>query len=90
MSELKSNSDVVSQLIEESVINSIRHGKATKIHIEGISSKALSSFVISDNGYFEEARSSGGLGTILFNAFAETWSLTREGDQTILKFSVRN
>ena len=90
MSELKSNSDVVSQLIEESVINSIRHGKATKIHIEGISSEALSSFVISDNGYFEEAQSSGGLGTILFNAFAETWSLTREGDQTILKFSVRN
>jgi signal transduction histidine kinase len=90
MSKLNSNSDVISQLIEESVINAIRHGNATRIHIEGISSEELSTFVISDNGHLEAAPFSGGLGTILFNAFAESWSINREGDQTILKFSVRN
>ncbi len=90
MSELRSTSDVISQLIEESVINSIRHGKATRIHIEGVSSEGLSTFVISDNGHFEKAQSSGGLGTILFDTFADTWSINRDGDQTILKFSVRD
>ena len=89
MSELHANSDVISQLIEESVVNSIRHGKAKQIHIKNIVFGDRIDFIISDNGILKAGQSQGGLGTILFNAFTESWSLNRVGDQTILKFSVR-
>jgi hypothetical protein len=90
MSESNSNSDVISQLIEESVVNSIRHGKAKKIHFENFSAGNKTDFVVTDDGYFIDGKSKGGLGTILFNAFTESWSISRENGQTILKFSVRN
>jgi hypothetical protein len=90
MSESNSNSDVISQLIEESVVNSIRHGGAKKVHIENFSTAGKVDFIVTDDGYFKEGQSQGGLGTILFNTFTETWSINREGEKTILKFSVRN
>lgn len=89
MSESNSNGDVISQLIEESIVNSIRHGHAKKIHIENFSTEGQIDFVITDDGYFKEGQSKGGLGTILFNAFTQSWSINREGDKTILKFSVQ-
>ena len=47
-------------------------------------------FIITDDGYFKEGQSKSGLGTILFNTFTETWSINREDEKTILKFSLRN
>jgi hypothetical protein len=89
MSESNPNSDVISQLIEESVVNSIRHGNAKKVHIENCSTAGQVDFIVTDDGYFKAGQSQGGLGTILFNTFTETWSINREGEKTILKFSVR-
>ena len=34
------------------------------------------------------AKAGSGLGTILLNTFTESWSLEREGDQSLLTFSV--
>ena len=90
MSESYSKSDVISQLIEESVVNSIRHGNAKKVHIKNFSTAGQVDFIITDDGYFKEGQSKSGLGTILFNTFTETWSINREGEKTILKFSLRN
>ena len=90
MSESNSKSDVISQLIEESVVNSIRHGNAKKVHIKNFSTAGQVDFIITDDGYFKEGQSKSGLGTILFNTFTETWSISREGEKTILKFSLRN
>ena len=90
MSESNSKSDVISQLIEESVVNAIRHGNAKKVHIKNFSTAGQVDFIITDDGYFKEGRSKSGLGTILFNTFTETWSINREGEKTILKFSLRN
>ena len=90
MSESNSKSDLISQLIEESVVNSIRHGNAKKVHIKNFSTAGQVDFIITDDGYFKEGQSKSGLGTILFNTFTETWSINREGEKTILKFSLRN
>lgn len=90
MSESNSKSDVISQLIEEAVVNSIRHGNAKKIHIKNFSTAGQEDFIITDDGYFKEGQSKKGLGTILFNTFTETWSINREGETTILRFSLRN
>jgi hypothetical protein len=44
--------------------------------------------VIINDGTWKEGSSSTGLGTILFETFASDWSLAREGDKTIMAFSV--
>jgi signal transduction histidine kinase len=87
-SEFHSQSEITSQLIEEAVVNAIRHGKATKISIEAKASGSLISVFVRDNGSMQMAKASSGLGTILLNTFTESWSLEREGDQSLLTFSV--
>lgn len=86
--EFHSQSEITSQLIEEAVVNAIRHGKATKISIEAKASGSLISVFVRDNGSMQMAKASSGLGTILLNTFTESWSLEREGDQSLLTFSV--
>jgi hypothetical protein len=86
--EFHSQSEITSQLIEEAVVNAIRHGKATKISIEAKASGSLISVFVRDNGSMQMAKASSGLGTILLNTFTESWSLQREGDQSLLTFSV--
>ena len=86
--EFHSQSEITSQLIEEAVVNAIRHGKATKISIEAKASGSLISVFVRDNGSMQMAKASSGLGTILLNTFTESWSLERKGDQTLLTFSV--
>jgi len=81
--------DIISQLIEESVINSIRHGKARNIEIRTDLKEEVLSFKILDDGTLKESTKSGGLGTILFNTFAADWSIRREGNTTILEFTIR-
>jgi hypothetical protein len=87
-SQFHSQSEITSQLIEEAVVNAIRHGKATKISIEAKASGSLISVFVRDNGSMQMAKASSGLGTILLNTFTESWSLQREGDQSLLTFSV--
>jgi hypothetical protein len=86
--EFHSQSEITSQLIEEAVVNAIRHGKATKISIEAKASGSWISVFVRDNGSMQMAKASSGLGTILLNTFTESWSLQREGDQSLLTFSV--
>jgi signal transduction histidine kinase len=80
--------DVIAQLIEESVVNAIRHGGARNIEINGRVYDGAYSVVIINDGTWKEGSSSTGLGTILFETFASDWSLAREGDKTIMAFSV--
>jgi hypothetical protein len=87
-SQFHSQSEITSQLIEEAVVNAIRHGKATKISIEAKASGSLISVFVRDNGSMQMAKANSGLGTILLNTFTESWSLERKGDQSLLTFSV--
>jgi nitrate/nitrite-specific signal transduction histidine kinase len=88
LSEVHSYSDVVAQLIEESVINAIRHGKAKKINIKSFSTDGLINVVITDNGHLKDGQTGSGLGTILFDTFAKSWRIARENDTTVVTFSV--
>lgn len=87
-SELHSYSDICSQLIEEAVVNSIRHGKANKIQVTGIKEPDYLSIEVIDNGQFSESSRHSGLGSILFNTFAHDWSLRREPEATVLSFTI--
>ena len=87
-SEFHSQSEITSQLIEEAVVNAIRHGKASKISIKATTSGSSISVFVRDNGVMQMAQASSGLGTILLNTFTQSWSLQREGDQSLLTFSV--
>ena len=87
-SEFHSQSEITSQLIEEAVVNAIRHGKASKISIKAISAGSSISVFVRDNGSLQMTKTGKGLGTILLNTFTESWSLEREGDQSLLTFSI--
>lgn len=87
-SELHSYSDICSQLIEEAVVNSIRHGKANKIQVIGKTEADHLLIEVRDNGQFSENSRHTGLGTILFNTFARDWSLRRESETTVLSFTI--
>jgi anti-sigma regulatory factor (Ser/Thr protein kinase) len=87
-SQLHSYSNICSQLIEEAVVNSIRHGKANKIQVIGKKDKDHLSIEVRDNGQFSEKSRHSGLGTILFNTFAHDWSLQRESETTVLSFTI--
>jgi signal transduction histidine kinase len=87
-SEFHSQSEITSQLIEEAVVNAIRHGKASKISIKAVAGSSYISVSVRDNGSMQMAKAGSGLGTILLNTFTESWSLEREGDHSLLTFSV--
>jgi hypothetical protein len=86
--QLQSYSDVTSQLIEEAIVNSIRHGNATKIRIESRVLGDLLEVVITDNGKLARDKSKGGLGTILFNTFAKEWNVSDISGQTVMTFTI--
>ena len=80
--------DVIAQLIEESVVNAIRHGEAKNIEISGRADDSVYSVEIINDGTWHVGGSSTGLGTILFETFASDWSLNREGDRTVMAFRI--
>jgi hypothetical protein len=86
--ELHSYSDVTSQLIEEAVVNSIRHGRATEIQVIGRGSSDFITVDVRDNGSFIGGKSHRGLGTILFETFAESWKLEGGPTGSVLTFTV--
>jgi len=70
------------------VVNAIRHGKASKISIKAVATGSSISVYVRDNGSLAKVDGSSGLGTVLLNTFAESWTLERDGDQSLLTFSV--
>jgi hypothetical protein len=88
LSQLQPYSEVTSQLIEEGIINSIRHGKATKIAVKASKALDLIEVSVTDNGKLENFAHEAGLGSILFNTFAHNWSIKSLGINTVLTFTV--
>ena len=86
--EIASNSVEICQLMEEAVINSIRHGQAkmVEISISFLDDQIIG--VIFDDGVFVETKNGGGLGTILFDTFTKHWEIKSEGKGTTLRFSL--
>ena len=88
LDEFGEDANMVCQLIEEGVINAIRHGKAKKIKIHGFFIPGSINVVIHDDGTYVKNKKSDGLGSVLFNTFAKDWDIRPEQDGTTLRFSV--
>ncbi len=86
--EIASDSVEICQLMEEAVINSIRHGQAKMVEISVSFLDDQIIGVIFDDGIFVETKNGGGLGTILFDTFTKHWEIKSEGDGTTLRFSL--
>jgi signal transduction histidine kinase len=86
--DINGYSQILSQLITEGVVNSIRHGGANEISISATFGGNEIQVKIVDNGHLESGANSRGLGSILFNTFAKSWNLSRKDNQTVLLFIV--
>jgi signal transduction histidine kinase len=80
--------DTAMQLVEEGIVNSIRHGKANQIHVAIRASSASIEISVSDDGVFAGPSKSSGLGSILFDTFTSSWSINRELGTTVLRMSI--
>jgi hypothetical protein len=81
------NGEIIAQLVEESVVNSIRHGKAKFVNINGSVVGGICHMVVTNDGELIKG-SHKGLGTILFDTFADTWEIKSELSGTRLTFSL--
>jgi signal transduction histidine kinase len=88
LGDIKGYSQILSQLITEGVVNSIRHGGANEISISATFSEKELQVKIMDNGHLESGTNSRGLGSILFNTFTKSWNLSRKDNQTVLLFVI--
>jgi LytS/YehU family sensor histidine kinase len=86
--DINGYSQILSQLITEGVVNSIRHGGANEISISATFGGNEIQVKIVDNGHLESDTNSQGLGSILFSTFAKSWNLSRNDNQTVLLFIV--
>lgn len=91
LSEITPNGDVISQLIEEAVVNAIRHGAASRIFISAVKRPNAVEVTVYDNGNLkEESDGKSGLGSILFSTFAKSWSRERRDGETLVTFLVED
>ena len=76
------------QIIEESVVNAVRHGQATEIRVvlEVLADQITVS--ISNNGSLAESNSETGLGSLLFNTFTSEWSIGVEDSKVKSRFTI--
>jgi two-component sensor histidine kinase len=76
------------QIIEESVVNAVRHGQATGIRVvlEVIADQITIS--ISNNGSLIESNSGSGLGSLLFDTFTSEWSIGSEDSKVESRFKI--
>ena len=81
--------DVIGQLIEEAVVNAIRHGKAKNVHIKTFAYESAFAVEVADDGASDVYSKGSGLGTILFDTFTQDWSIAREANKTVVRFSIR-
>jgi hypothetical protein len=88
LENMKGYSQIASQLITEGLVNSIRHGGANEVSISATFSGEDLQVKIVDNGHLKIDTNSQGLGSILFNTFAKSWSLSRKENQTVLLFVI--
>ena len=87
LSVVSPNGEVVSQLIEEAIVNSIRHGKAKFISVVAKVEDGICEVVITNDGLLK-ASGARGLGSTLFDTFADSWSIEEVLDGTKIWFKL--
>jgi len=80
------NGEIISQLIEESVINAIRHGKAKNVKVDVWIEGDICKIEVQDDGKLKSTKKPG-LGSTLFQVFAPDWKLQTNKDGTLATMS---
>jgi hypothetical protein len=86
LSEPSRNGEVISQLIEESVINAIRHGKAKNVRVTVRIEEEICYIEVQDDGKLKSTKKRG-LGTTFFEVFAPDWKLKTNQNGTLATMS---
>ena len=76
------------QIIEESVVNAVRHGQATEIRVVLEVLAGQITITISNNGSLAESNSDTGLGSLLFDTFTSEWSIGVEDSKVKSRFKI--
>lgn len=80
------NGEIISQLIEESVINAIRHGKAKNVKVDVWIEGDICKIEVQDDGKLKSTKKPG-LGSTFFQVFAPDWKLQTNKDGTLATMS---
>jgi signal transduction histidine kinase len=86
LSQTCRNGEVISQLIEESVINAIRHGKAKNVRVIVWIEEEICHIEVQDDGKLKSTKKRG-LGTTFFEVFAPDWKLKTNQNGTLATMS---
>ena len=86
LSQTSRNGEVISQLIEESVINAIRHGKAKNVRVVVWIENEMCHIEVQDDGKLKSTKKRG-LGTTFFEVFAPDWKLKSNQNGTLATMS---
>lgn len=88
LESISSNGEVISQLIEESIVNAIRHGKAKNVKVTARIEADKCFIVVQDDGTLKASKHKG-LGSTLFEIFAPDWTLTANEIGTLATLSAK-
>jgi signal transduction histidine kinase len=88
LSQPSRNGEIISQLIEELIVNAIRHGKAKNISISASVSGGRCLISVLDDGKLKSTKKTG-LGSTLFEVFAPDWKLVSTPRGTLATLSAR-
>jgi signal transduction histidine kinase len=86
LDSVSKNGEIISQLIEESVINAIRHGKAKNVKVDVWIEGDICKIEVQDDGKLKSTKKPG-LGSTLFQVFAPDWKLQTNKDGTLATMS---
>jgi signal transduction histidine kinase len=86
LESISRNGEIISQLIEESVINAIRHGKAKNVKVRVWIEGEICKIEVQDDGKLKSTKKQG-LGSTLFEVFAPDWKLKSNKDGTLATMS---
>jgi len=86
LDSVSKNGEIISQLIEESVINAIRHGKAKNVKVTVWIEGDVCKIEVQDDGKLKSTKKPG-LGSTLFQVFAPDWKLKTNEAGTLATMS---
>jgi signal transduction histidine kinase len=88
LSQVSRNGEIISQLIEELIVNAIRHGKAKNITVSASVSDGRCVISVLDDGKLKSTKKSG-LGSTLFEVFAPDWKLVATSHGTLATLTAK-
>lgn len=86
LSTISKNGEVISQLIEELVINAIRHGKAKNVRVRAWIIDSTCHISVQDDGKLKSTKKPG-LGSMFIEVFAPDWKIGKNQDGTLATLS---